>query len=787
MVQEHHARSHHFDFRLEMDGTLKSWAVPKGPSMDPEVKRLAVEVEDHPIDYASFAGEIPKGHYGAGKVEIWDHGTWEPTERAWKKGFAAGKLKFRLKGEKLHGDFVLARMHVEGRQPNWLLRKIEHDSTPGVEEPAAKPLPETGPRGTLAAFLKGLGKLPPRNSAFLPPQLAKAGQQVPKGDDWLHEIKFDGYRMITVKQGSEVRLFTRNRLDWTERFGSLAADLAKLSKNEFTLDGEIVVFDEKRRSSFGALQQALKSGEDAAFVFVAFDLPDIAGHDLRQLPLHQRKQALRLLIPADNKRILFSDHRAGEAAGKDLFKHSCRLGWEGIISKPADGTYRSDSRDGWWKTKCVARNEFVICGYTPPKGSCPAFGALVLGSYENGKLVHRGKVGTGFTDERREELLALLKRRTAKKAPFETDADTRDVIWVKPGLVAEVKFAELTSDGLIRQGSFLGLREDKPAADVHLDEPPSKPVKTTAKKAGSRSKKGAEDSSIISGITITHPDRILYPDTAITKLDFARHYEQRAKLLLPHVVNRPLAFLRAPSGIEGEQFFQKHFSTGLPPHVFEKTVGRGEDAIKVCYLKNAAGLVALVQFGVVEIHPWGSSLAHPENPDTLIWDLDPHESVPWQEVLGTAFLIRDLLADWGLKSVVKTSGGKGLHVMVHCKPLRPWAMIRPFTKLVAERVAEMNPKRLTTAASKARRTGKIYIDWLRNGRGATCVAAWCCRARAGAPVSVPLDWDDLPDATAAGITLRDVLPPEPHDWIEARRSPVAIPLKLLKELGIPTV
>jgi bifunctional non-homologous end joining protein LigD len=731
VVQEHHARSHHFDFRLEMDGTLASWAVPKGIPEDGDAKRLAVHVEDHPIDYADFEGEIPKGNYGAGTVAIWDRGSWEPLEKNWRKAYQKGKLKFALNGDKLSGGYVLARMKEE---PNWLLRKIEVDHLP---------VPEIEKEAT----------------GFIAPQLAKVVPSVPSGKEWLHEIKLDGYRLIAVRKKGKVRLFTRNQLDWTDRFGSLAGRLESIQGGDFILDGEAVVFDSKGRSRFGALQEALKKPGGDDISFVAFDILHSDGMNLRPLPLVERLKHLSKRIGSDTGDIRISKTWPG-ADGPSLFKEACKLGLEGIISKKANGRYYEGLRRDWVKSKSRPRQEFVICGFSAPKGSCPAFGALVLGSFEGKKLIPRGKVGTGFSEAKREELLKQMKELVTDAKPF--DIPERDITWIKPVLVAEIEFAELTSEGSIRQGSFISLREDKSPNEVHLDVIQKGSV-------------NSEDLAVMK-IPITHPERIVYPDDGITKLEVARYYERVGHLMLPYVRNRPLAIIRAPDGIGGQMFFQKSFKAHVPDHVHTKTL---DDGTEIFFVKDIKGIISLAQFGMMEIHPWGASFPNLDKPDQLIWDLDPDKSVAWKEILGAAFLLRDFLAERNLETVVKTSGGKGIHVILPLKRVHTWEELKPFSKAVASRVAEFNPKRFLVNSSLKKRTGKIYIDWLRNGKGATCVAPWGLRARATAPVSTPVNWDDLADVAQSGFHINEPFR-MPDDWKNIRPQPIT--KTLLREL-----
>jgi bifunctional non-homologous end joining protein LigD len=733
VVQEHHARNHHFDFRLEIDGVLVSWAVPKGIPEDTVAKRLAVHVEDHPLEYGKFEGTIPKGNYGAGTVAIWDKGTWEPMEPGWRKDFAKGTLKFHLRGDRLNGPFLLARMKEE---PNWMLKMLE---------------PSTHPQSNLGAE--------PETPQYVAPQLAQVVSTVPAGRDIIHELKFDGYRLIIVKQGGKLTVFTRNGHDWTDKFGPLAKLLTAISKKDFILDGEAVVWDEKGRSNFGDLQAALK-GRPNDISFVAFDLLHFDGLNLRDLPLGERQKRLAKLVP-DEQGVVRRSTTWPSDMGGDLYRQACTLGLEGIISKKLSGLYKPGDRRDWTKSKCRPRQEFVICGYTPPKSSLPAFSSLVLGTYENGKLIPRGKVGTGFSEEDRREYLKVFKPLKTNKPAFEI---AEEVVWLKPQLVVEVEFAEITRDGSVRQASFVALREDKRPDQVHMD------AIQTATVDG----KGAK----VAGITISNPDRIVFPGDGVAKLEVAKYYERVGELMLPFVANRPLALLRAPSGITGQLFFQKSFTTHMPEGVHQAKLPDGDDVI---FVTDVKGLVSLAQFSAIEFHPWGSPLKNVEKPDFLTWDLDPDDSVPWKEVLGAALLLRDYLRERNLEPVVKTSGGKGLHIILQLKPKHDWSVMKPFAKAVASAVASFNPARFTVTSTKAKRGGKIYIDWMRNGRGATCVAPWGLRARPGATVSMPIDWSQLPELAKAGFTIHEP-PQDPKEWRGI--IPHTIPVSLLRELGV---
>lgn len=731
VVQEHHARSHHFDLRLEMDGVLVSWAVPKGIPEDCVSKRLAVHTEDHPLEYATFEGVIPKGNYGAGKVMLFDHGKWEPIEKDWRRSYAKGTLKFHLKGDRLNGPYLLTRMREE---PNWMLKMLN----PATHATAPPTLEREVAR-------------------YVSPQLARVVPAVPSGGEWIHELKYDGYRLVAVQHERTVRMFTRNGLDWTDRFHFLARALSNITEKDFVVDGEAVVFDKKGRSSFSDLQAALQAKQGDRITFVAFDIMHCDGINLRELPLAERLNRLETLIGEDPGVVMRSKVWPAEN-GRTLFEQSCENGLEGIISKNLKGRYIEGTRRDWCKSKCRPRQEFVICGYTPPKSSLPAFGALVLASFENGKLVPRGRVGTGFSDKKRRDLLEIFKRYQSDK-PLWTGEDP-DVVWMSPELVAEVEFAELTRDGSIRQGSFIGLREDKTAAEVHLD-------------ALQMAASDARDVKV-AGILISHPDRLVFPADQVTKVELAQYYERVGELMLPFVANRPLAVIRAPEGITGEMFFQKSFPNHVPSFVYQRQLEDGQ----IFSVKDVKGLVALAQFGVVEFHPWGAKLPKADKPDFLTWDLDPDDEVPWNEVLGAALLLRDFLADRGLSTLVKTSGGKGLHILLHLKPAHGWEELKALAKGVAAAIAAYNPTRLTITSTKSKRKGRIYIDWMRNGRGATCVAPWGLRARPGAPVSMPVQWSQLPEITADEFTIHHP-PQRPAEWLETK--PQTISKQMLRE------
>jgi bifunctional non-homologous end joining protein LigD len=801
VVQKHAASRLHYDLRLELDGVLKSWAVAKGPSLVPGEKRLAVEVEDHPLDYGGFEGTIPKGQYGGGTVMLWDRGRWEPQADP-RKGLAKGHLDFTLHGEKLNGAWHLVRMKKPpgDRNPQWLLIKsgdeaarppdapdiLEEaplsvksgrtmeaiaanaagavwDSKHGLvaEERTKAPARQPGRRAARtrksapedpnepepepaarAADLRKRG----RKAAMpddLEPCLATLVEQVPRGRDWVHEIKWDGYRLLAFRKGGRVRLATRRGLDWTDRFPAIAKALAGLPVESAILDGEAVVEDTSGISSFSALQKALSDTQDKIAhqaVFYAFDLLYLDGFDLRGLRLDERKARLTALLHERGGFLRLSEHI--EADGEAMIRSACQLGLEGVISKRRDRPYRSGRSDDWRKTKCTDRQEFIILGWTPSTAARRAIGSLVLGYRDKTGLRHAGRTGTGFTAESSRELFKRLEpMRIARPDLVDkpTALQRRDVVWVKPELVAEIEFRGWTSDGHLRHAAFKGLREDKPAEEVVRERPagPSQPARATVKSSA-----GAE----VAGVALTHPDRVLWPDRGVTKVYLAEFYEEIAGWVLPHVVERPLSLVRCPNGWQDGCFFQKHSWAGLDDVILRDTVRDegGED--EVLFIRDLRGLVALVQAGVMEIHPWGSRIGDVDRPDRITIDLDPGEGVPWPAVIEAAREVRQRLLALSLESFVKTTGGKGLHVVVPLAPRDDWATAKAFARALAEAMEKDSPSRYVSKSVKAAREGRIYVDYLRNGRGATAVAAYSSRARAGASVSVPLDWDELTPA-----------------------------------------
>jgi bifunctional non-homologous end joining protein LigD len=777
VIQKHAARRLHYDFRLELDGVLKSWAVPKGPSTDPGEKRLAVHVEDHPLEYGGFEGVIPQGQYGAGASMIWDRGSWRPLDPDPRAAYEKGNLKFVLDGQKLHGKWALVRMggkHAGRNKENWLLIKERDEAAmPGsgnavvAENPSSAATGRTideiaadrdriwGPNGEerpavarsgppSADLARIAGAKKARMPADPQPLLAYAVTAAPDGPDWLHEIKYDGYRLLALIRQGKARLSTRNGLDWTGKFPALAARLAELPVEAALIDGELVHLEADGTTDFGHLQDAIATGRTETLVFYAFDLLHRDGWDLTDAGLLDRKTALAALLPpqADGN-LRYSDHQIGR--GPQFFHHACGYGLEGIVSKRRDSPYRSGRHDSWLKVKCANREEFVVIGFSDPAGGRQGLGALILGYYDpRGELCYAGRVGTGFSDAQLVDLRSRLDRLARTERPVDAlpkGAVVKGVHWAEPALVAEIRYGSWTGDGVLRHATFLGLREDKNAREVVREMPLSTPAAQPAKSAPQRSPAALarDGSTVFEGVRLTHADRVLYPGQGFTKLDLARYYANVADWALPHLAHRPLSLVRAPTGVGGELFYQKHAGASVPEAVTRIEI----DAEIHLAVEDLAGLLSLVQIGVLEIHPWGSTIDRLEQPDRVTFDLDPDEGLPWPQVSEAALEIHDALAGLGLQSFVKTTGGKGLHVVVPLLPRLGWDEVKNFTKAVADDMAARYPQRYTANQSKRARQGRIYIDYLRNARGATAVGAYSSRARSGATVSTPLAWSEL--------------------------------------------
>jgi bifunctional non-homologous end joining protein LigD len=872
VIQKHAARRLHYDLRLELDGVMKSWAVTRGPSLDPGEKRLAVHVEDHPIDYNSFEGTIPAGEYGGGTVMIWDRGHWVP-EGDPHRGYAKGHLLFDLEGEKLHGRWHLVRMQrrANDRHENWLLikgkddearsgrdadileqeprsaatgrtmeeiaagkgrKRVWHSNRASGGDIATRPQSQRAFRDELRAQAQAVAKgkaktnaktnaktkptakagaepksAPAKSTArapaasakrtksaaggvvakenkknkknqkksdpvpggksatatrlpdFVPPALATLHERPPSGPNWLHEIKLDGYRIEARLDSGDVQLLTRNRQDWTHRFAPIAAAVAKLPAKTAMLDGELVVEDGKGASSFSLLQIALKEGKTDRFVYWVFDILHLDGIDLTGRPLVERKAALAKLLRGAADPIRCAEHF--DEDGPRLFKHACDLGLEGVISKRRDAPYSSGRTESFVKSKCRDEQELVVVGFTPSAAMPSAIGALTVGYDDNGALRYAGRVGTGYDHAIARDLWRRLQKLRAERPPLVVPRTERrkDVIWVKPQLLVEVEYRGITHDGLLRQAAYKGLREDKPAGEVVRETPvvSSSPAgarqaavksrapaaKSTAARADGRAKTRSDE---VAAMALTHPDRVYWADVGVTKQDLAEYYASIWDWMAPHVIDRPLALVRCPDGTKGECFFQKHIASNVKDSPVRHLVGGKEhDVIAV---ENLGDLIALVQSGALEIHVRGSRLGALEMCDRIVFDLDPGEGVTWKDIVAAARETRDRLAAEKLESFVKVSGGKGVHVVLPHAPV-DWDTAKDFAQKIALRMAADSPQRYVGKMTKALRKGKIFIDYFRNSREATSVAAYSTRARAGAPVSVPLTWEQLARAEAA--------------------------------------
>jgi len=759
VIQKHAARRLHYDLRLEMDGVLKSWAVTKGPSFIPNEKRLAVHVEDHPLDYGDFEGTIPKGEYGGGTVIVWDRGRWSPVGDA-KKGYAKGHLEFELHGEKLHGRWHLVRMAKKPREKkeNWLLIKADDEFARGGDDPdILEEHPESVKTGRLIKEVEGeepgwssktgrIGKpaaeqrsVPKKTKkagypGFIEPEMATLRTTAPPGTKWLHEIKYDGYRLQAHIRGGTVTLFTRSGLDWTKKFGKpIIAALAALPVEQAIIDGELIVEGAGGASDFSALQAALSEGRTDRMVFYLFDLLYLDGLDFRSVPLVERKDVLQtLLTKAPSNLLRYSEHL--EDDGELVRQHACRLGLEGIVSKIRDAPYRSGRGKDWIKSKCSMRQEFVIAGFVPSTTFNRAIGSLVLGYYEGGDLLHAGRVGTGFSHALAQDLFKRLDKLRIPKSPFArklTAEEARGVKFVRPELVAEVEFRTWTADDLIRHAAFRGLREDKDPKGVKRET----------------GRKVSTERPAAPAFRLTHPDRLYWKNAGVTKQGLVDYYAEVWPRMGPFIVDRPLALVRCPDGVGGECFFQKHAWRGQSQDILQAT--DPEDDEPVIAIDGLPGLIGLVQGGTLEIHPWGARLGDLERPDLINMDLDPGPGVSWEEVIEAAREVRERLQKAGLESFVKTSGGKGLHVVAPLKPKAKWEEVKAFAKGIADSMASDSPTRFVATVTKAKRKGKILIDYLRNGRGATAVAPYSTRARPGAAVSMPLAWEELSPALRA--------------------------------------
>src|SRR5215467_11497255 len=811
VIQKHAARRLHYDVRLELDGVMKSWAVTRGPSLVPGEKRLAVQVEDHPVEYNAFEGTIPQGEYGGGTVLIWYRGRWHP-EGDPQRGLQKGHLEFRLDGDKLHGRWHLVRMHGRAGEKKvpWLLIKAKDEAARGPRDPdileeqplsvvSGRSIPEIAegkgrkrvwhsnrsvasnvksgataahgrarvPRRSAARKTKHAGKSAEPSSAggarlpaFLPPSLATLSAAPPRGADWVHEIKFDGYRMQARLDRGEVKLLTRKGLDWTERFPNIADAVADLPARTALLDGEIVVEDENGRSSFSGLQAALKAGDRDRFVYYVFDLLHLDGRDLARLPLAERKAELARLIGKGRGPIRYSEHFEGD--GTVVLRHACQISLEGIVSKRMDEPYRSGRSESFIRTKCSNAQELVVGGYSPSTASPRAIGALAVGHYDDGRLVYAGRVGTGYTRALARDLWKRLHPLERAAPPFDQiprdEARRSDIRWVEPKTVIEANLRGWTADGFVRQAAFKGVREDKPPQEVVRE----KPAKTAGKGAGAAPKVAAETAKAmtrtsktrarasatkaasreLSGgeVRFTHPDRVYWPGEGITKQDLADYYRSVWDWMAPHFINRPLALVRCPDGTSGQCFFQKHASAGLTEKNLRTVIDRNRR--QVIAVEDLDGVLSLVQAGVLELHVRGSTIDHLDICNRIVFDIDPGDGVAWADVVAAARDVRERLAAIDLQSFVKLSGGKGLHVVLPIDGA-DWDTTKNFAQAVALAMTADDPKRYVAKITKSLRKGKIFVDYLRNSLEQTSVAAYSTRAREGAPVSAPVSWEEL--------------------------------------------
>lgn len=861
VVQKHAATRLHYDFRLGYQGVLKSWAVTKGPSYVPADKRLAVQVEDHPMEYGGFEGTIPKGQYGGGTVMLWDQGTWEPLGDP-EEGFSRGNLKFVLHGSKLRGKWALIRMGSRGKgrggeseKPNWLLIKErdEYARTPDDEAITEEAPNSVATNRDLDAIARSAdhvwrsnhpektapakpvqkdrdGKTQPRHRraslqsnalpgsteslpAFISPQLAMQASRPPAGDAWFHELKLDGYRIQAhidrSSQGSSrVKLFTRTGLDWTHRMPAIARDLQAMEVETAIFDGEVVVLTPSGEASFALLQAAFDEKRPLPLTYFVFDLLHLNGHNLRALALEERKRVLTELLATSTgeSSVRLSQHI--EADGAELFREACRLGAEGIICKRRSSPYSPGRSGSWIKVKCIRGQEFVIGGYTRPANATSGVGALLLGYYQDGALEYAGRVGTGFTRASSKHLKERLDKLQQKESPFRmmTAAERRGAIWTDPQMVAEVQFRSWTEDHRVRQASFKGIREDKPPSEVRREvanaagstaaQVDAEPAPQSNRKRGSRPTRdnGRKDArakdarqnaqeigravSKLSlrrprgertpAIRVTHPDRIIDAETHLTKKEIVDYYLEVGGLMLPHMAERPLSLVRCPSGAGNPCFFQKHWTDGMPSGVEGIEVSGPEEKSEIYItLSSPEAIAELAQMNVLEFHPWGSTNGDLDRPDRLIFDLDPDEAVSWPTLCDSAREVRDRLSNFGLRGFLKGTGGKGLHIVAPLQPSGSWAALKAFAHAIALQMEHENPALYTSKMTKAGRKKKIYVDYLRNERGATAIAPYSTRARPGVSVAMPLAWNELKIAEHPRFMVRDF----PHWLARLRRDP----------------
>ncbi|KIR17945.1 putative DNA ligase-like protein [Pseudomonas fluorescens] len=827
-IQKHDASRLHYDFRLELDGALKSWAVPKGPSLDPKAKRLAVHVEDHPLDYATFEGNIPEGHYGAGDVIVWDRGVWIPQDDPYE-AYEKGRLKFELQGEKLSGLWNLVRTHMPGKQEQWFLIKhqdqaarpeSEYDvvqaepnsvlsdrtlvpkrrgkaaAAKAVKQPE-KAVQAKSPRGAAKTTLSGAvaGPLPDT----LKPELATLVESAPDGE-WLYEIKFDGYRVMARIEHGDVRLLTRNGHDWTHKLPRQAEALAELGLESAWLDGEMVVANDQGVPDFQALQNAFEAGSSGKIAYYLFDMPYLNGMDLRKVPVQERRAALAAVLePNESPLLRFSD--AFEETPEALLNSACQMQMEGLIGKRIGSAYVSRRSNDWIKLKCKNRQEFVVVGFSDPKGARSAFGALLLGLHDadSGQLRYAGKVGAGFNETTLKSIYQQLLPLETKKAAVvnpPSGYEAKGVHWLEPTLLAEVAFAEMTKDGSVRHAVFHGLRNDKPAKDITQEL--VKPVKKTAaaKKTKAKHEPGATPAKTKSKakapaldgkVRITHPERVIDASSGTTKLQLAEYYASVAEFILPELADRPVALVRAPDGIAGELFFQKNAERLAIPGI--TSLDKALTGQPVMIINNAEALIGAVQMSTVELHTWNATSVDLDKPDRFVLDLDPDPALPWKSMVEATQLTLSVLDELGLKAFLKTSGGKGIHVVVPLTRKLGWDEVKGFSHAIVSHMAKLLPDRFSAVSGPKNRVGRIFIDYLRNGLGATTICAYAARTREGLPVSVPVFREEVAELKGANLwnvhNVHERLAEVGHEpWAGLKRTRQSITAEMRRRIGM---
>lgn len=827
-IQKHDASRLHYDFRLELDGALKSWAVPKGPSLDPKAKRLAVHVEDHPLDYATFEGNIPEGHYGAGDVIVWDRGVWIPQDDP-HEAYEKGRLKFELQGEKLSGLWNLVRTHMPGKQEQWFLIKHQDQAARPESEydvVQAEPnsvlsdrtlVPKRRGKAATAKALKQPEKAvqakSPRRAAkttlsgavagplpeTLKPELATLVESAPDGE-WLYEIKFDGYRVMARIENGGVKLLTRNGHDWTHKLPRQAEALAALGLESAWLDGEMVVANDQGVPDFQALQNAFEAGSSGKIAYYLFDMPYLNGMDLRKVPVQERRAALAAVLEPNQSPLLrFSD--AFEETPEALLNSACQMQMEGLIGKRIGSAYVSRRSNDWIKLKCKNRQEFVVVGFSDPKGARSAFGALLLGLHDadSGQLRYAGKVGTGFNETTLKSIYQQLLPLETKKAAVvnpPSGYEAKGVHWLEPTLLAEVAFAEMTKDGSVRHAVFHGLRNDKPAKEITQEL--AKPMKKTAatKKTKAKDEPGATPAKTKSKakapaldgkVRITHPERVIDASSGTTKLQLAEYYASVAEFILPELADRPVALVRAPDGIAGELFFQKNAERLAIPGI--TSLDKALTGQPVMIINNAEALIGAVQMSTVELHTWNATSVDLDKPDRFVLDLDPDPALPWKSMVEATQLTLSVLDELGLKAFLKTSGGKGIHVVVPLTRKLGWDEVKGFSHAIVSHMAKLLPDRFSAVSGPKNRVGRIFIDYLRNGLGATTICAYAARTREGLPVSVPVFREEVAELKGANLwnvhNVHERLAQVGHEpWAGLKRTRQSITAEMRRRIGM---